>query len=97
MGFLKFLFIAILVLWILRIVVASLLPWILRRFANKMQEKVFQEFQSQNKQYQRPGQQERQQHKRTEGKINIDYIPPQPSSNSGANTAGEFVDFEEIK
>jgi len=95
MGFLKFLFIAIVVLWVLRIVTARLLPWILRRFASKMQEQVFREFQSQNKQYSR--QNPREQQRKAEGKINIDYIPPQPPPNNGANTAGEFVDFEEVK
>jgi len=95
MGFLKFLFIAILVLWIIRLIVASLLPWILRRFATKMQEQVFREFQGQGKseQYADP----RQEQKKPEGKINIEYIPPQQSNTNGPSKAGEFVDFEEIK
>lgn len=95
MGFLKFLFIAIVVLWVLRVVAAHLLPWIIRRFASKMQEQAYREFQSQNKQYNQQNPREHQ--RKTEGKINIDYIPPQPPTNSGANTAGEFVDFEEVK
>jgi len=95
MGFLKFLFISILVLWVIRIIAARLLPWILRRFATKMQEQVFREFDAQSKQ--RTQTDARQQNKKAEGKINIDYIPPQPSNQSGPKKAGEFVDFEEIK
>lgn len=95
MGFLKFLFISILVLWVIRIIAARLLPWILRRFATKMQEQVFKEFHQQ--QGQRPQPERPEYKKQAEGKINIDYIPPQAPSQSGPNKAGEFVDFEEIK
>jgi len=95
MGFIKFLFIAILVLWILRMLTARLLPWILRGFAKKMQEQAFKEYQAQGQQRSRQNPREHQ--KKTEGKINIDYIPPQPPNQNGANQAGEFVDFEEIK
>jgi len=95
MGFLKFLFIAILVLWLLRMLVARLLPWILRSFATKMQEQAFKEFQAQSQHKSRQNPREHQ--KKTEGKINIDYIPPQPPNQKGPNKAGEFVDFEEIK
>jgi len=95
MGLIKFLFVAILVLWILRVLVARLLPWILRSFARKMQEQAYKEFQAQSQQ--RSRQNPRQHQRQTEGKINIDYIPPQPSNHNGANQAGEFVDFEEIK
>jgi len=97
MGFLKFLFIAIVVLWVLRILTARLLPWILKRFATKMQEQAFKEFQAQSHNRQRPrDHQNAHNQKKADGKINIDYIPPQPSNQNG-NSAGEFVDFEEIK
>ena len=95
MGLLKFLFISILVLWVIRLIAARLLPWILRRFATKMQEQVFKEFHQQQGQRPQPGHSEY--NKKTEGKINIDYIPPQTPNQSGPNKAGEFVDFEEIK
>ncbi len=95
MGFIKFLFIAILVLWLLRMLMARLLPWILRSFARKMQEQAFKEFQGQSQQRARKSAREHQ--RKPEGKINIDYIPPQQPNHNGANSAGEFVDFEEIK
>lgn len=92
MGFLKFLFIAIAILTLLRMAITRLLPWALRRFARKMQEKAFGA-------YQQPPHnpaQERAQPRKPEGKINIDYVPPQSKPHPGAQNAGEFVDFEEI-
>jgi len=94
MGFLKFLFIAIVVLWVVRLVAARLLPWILRRFAAKMQEQAYRDFQAQ---HQRQANGPRQHQRKTEGKINIEYIPPQPPNQRGSKQAGEFVDFEELK
>lgn len=96
MGFLKFLFIAILVLWVIRLVAARLLPWLLRRFATKMQEQAYREFQAQGRTH-RQANGPREHQRKTEGKINIEYIPPQPSNQRGAQQAGEFVDFEDVK
>lgn len=73
-------------------VITRLLPWALRRFARKMQEKAFGSFQ-QSPQYP-PNQ--RSEGRKPEGKINIDYVPPQEKASPGAQSAGEFVDFEEI-
>lgn len=92
MGFLKFLFIAIVVLTLIRMAITRLLPWALRRFARKMQEKAFGS-------YQQPPNQSSHQYtkkRKPEGKINIDYVPPQAKPNPGTQNAGEFVDFEEI-
>lgn len=94
MAFLKFLFIAILVLWVVRMVAARLFPWLLRRFATKMQEQAYREFQAQA---QRQASGPREHQRKAEGKINIEYIPPQPPNQRGAKEAGEFVDFEEMK
>lgn len=92
MGFLKFLFIAIVILTLLRMVITRLLPWALRRFARKMQEKAFGSYQQPpNNPYQ-----QRSEPRKPEGKINIDYVPPQAKPSPGAQNAGEFVDFEEI-
>lgn len=88
MGFLKFLFIAIAILTLLRLTVRRLLPWALKRFMRKMQDRAY----GQQSQYHST----RQQSRRPEGEINIDYIPPEEKPNSGAQNAGEFVDFEEI-
>lgn len=93
MGFLKFLFVAIAVLTLIRLAITRLLPWALRRFARKMQEKAFGS--AYRGQAPNP-EQASSRRRRPEGKINIDYIPPQSKSNPGAQKAGEFVDFEEI-
>jgi hypothetical protein len=90
MVFLRFLFIEIVIMTLLRMVITRLLPWALRRFARKMQEKAFG-----SSQQGFPNQQ-RTQERKPEGKINIDYVPPQPKPSPGAQNAGEFVDFEEI-
>jgi hypothetical protein len=92
MVFLRVLFIAIVILTLLRLAITRLLPWALRRFARKMQEKAFgASQQTPHDFYQR-----RPQAPKAEGKINIDYVPPQPKPSPGAQNAGEFVDFEEI-
>ena len=92
MGFLKFLFIAIVILTLLRMVITRLLPWALRRFARKMQERAFGSFQQSPQNPYNP----RSEARKPEGKINIDYVPPQEKPSPGAQSAGEFVDFEEI-
>ena len=32
-----------------------------------------------------------------DGKVHVDYVPPQEDKRKGTATAGEFVDFEEVK
>ena len=32
-----------------------------------------------------------------DGKVRVDYVPPQDEKRKGTSTAGEFVDFEEVK
>lgn len=93
MGLLKFLFIAIAILWLLRILARLLFPWAMRKMAQKVmgdaqgpyQYRPYQDFTSRQRQ--------------PDGKIRIDYVPPQHKSatRKGAKNAGEFVEFEEIK
>ncbi len=94
MGLLKFLFIAILVLWLIRMIVRLALPFLLR----KMSEKVMGQTQAQYQQrYQGNPHGQRPEEQRPEGKITIDYVPPRKSYGDGPKKAGEFVDYEEIK
>lgn len=93
MGFLKFLFIAILVLWLIRMVVRLLAPWILKKVSQKIMGTAQQQYQ----QRQRP-QQGNHTQTQPEGEISIDYVPPQAARpKKGPQKAGEFVDFEEVK
>lgn len=93
MGFLKFLFIAIVILTLLRMAITRLLPWALRRFARKMQERAFGTHQKTTSNSSQRGP---RRHTKPEGKINIDFVPPDSKTPPGAKNAGEFIDFEEI-
>jgi len=45
-----------------------------------------------------PPKDQQQSARKDEGKVRVDYIPPKEDANkTGQATAGEFVDFEEIK
>jgi len=82
MQFLKFIFIAILVLWVIRLLVRLLLPMLFNNLASKMQQQA-------------AGQQQQRKSK-PEGSISIDYMPPRPDQ-SKTDKLGDFVDYEEVK
>lgn len=93
MGLLKFLFIAILVLWLIRMIVRLALPFLMR----KMSEKMMGQARAQHHQrYQGHSQDHRPSDHSKEGNITIDYVPPKRYK-KGPKKAGEFVDYEEIK
>ena len=93
-GLLKFLLIAIAVLWLLRVIARLLFPWAMRKAAEKVMGNAQQQYQYRNTASRGGSSNERRQ---PDGKIRIDYMPPQQKSKNGAKNAGEFVDFEEIK
>lgn len=43
------------------------------------------------------GQQEQRNSKQADGKLKVDYIPEPEEKRKGTETAGEFIDFEEVK
>lgn len=93
MGLLKILLIIILVLWLLRMLVTILFPYLMALFVGKMQRDAQRHYQHQS------GGAYDANPSQPDGKIRIDYVPPKhtkdkPSTNGGV---GEFVDFEEIK
>ena len=94
MGLLKFLLIAIAVLWLLRVVARLLFPWAMRKMAEKVMGNAQQQYQQRNTTFRGGNPNEQRQ---PEGKVRIDYMPPQEKPKDGAKRAGEFVDFEEIK
>ena len=94
MGLLKFLFIAIAVMWLLRMVARLLFPWAMRKMAEKVMGNAQQQYQYRNTTFRGANPHERRQ---PDGQIRIDYVPPQDKPKNGAKNAGEFVDFEEIK
>ena len=82
MALLKFLFITICILWLLKMVARLLLPVLFQSLVKKAQNQA-----SQHYQYQQP---------REDGKIKIDFIPPRPKEEK-PNKAGDFVEYEEVK
>lgn len=81
LGLLKFLFITILVLWVIRMLLKLVFPLVLRNIFNNMQQQANGGQQSQ---------------RRPEGSISIDYMPPRPKSGN-TDKLGDFVDYEEVK
>lgn len=81
MGLLKFIFITIMVLWVIRLLVRLLLPNIIRSAFNVNPQ----------------GQQQTQQRQpKPEGTISILNVP-QKEKKGNADKLGEFVDYEEVK
>ena len=82
-----FLLWVILINFALRLFWRYLLPWLLKRFMRRMQQK-FTDL---------GGGQPEQKKRKQEGEITIDHVPP-AASKGGANGAeDDYVDFEEIK
>jgi hypothetical protein len=81
MEFIRFLFIAILVLYIIRALVRLLLPMLFQSVINKAQEQQ--------------GRQQYRNNAPPVGKIKIDHIPEKKSSIP--DSEGDFIDYEEIK
>ena len=78
----KFLFITVLVLWVIRVLLRLVFPIILKNVFGKMQ---------QGGQTRKPDDP-----RKPEGSISIDYVPPQPKQGN-ADKLGDFVDYEEVK
>lgn len=88
MGLLKFLFITILILWVIRILLRLIFPLLIRNIFGKMQQQQSGYAGQQQQQQRRPS--------KPEGQISIDYVPPQPKQGN-ADKLGDFVDYEELK
>ncbi|PWS28144.1 DUF4834 domain-containing protein [Pedobacter yonginense] len=82
MPLIKFIFISILVLWLLRLLIRLILPMLFNNLASKMQQQA-------------TGQQQ-QKRSKPEGSISIDYMPPRPDQGK-TDKLGDFVDYEEVK
>lgn len=81
MGLLKFLFITICILWLIKMIVRLLLPILFQNIITKAQNQANQRYQQQNP--------------TPDGRIRVDYMPPK--SKSKVDDEGDFVDYEEIK
>ena len=84
MGIIKFLFVSILILWIIRVLLRLVFPLVLRNIFGKMQQQ------------QAGANTQQQKSNKPEGSISIDYVPPQPKQGN-ADKLGDFVEYEEVK
>lgn len=91
MGLIRFLIIAISVLYIIRMLARIFLPFLFKKAVNKMQEKMNQQQQANQQQYQQANQ------PKPEGTLSVDFVPPTPKKKPKLDQAGDFVDYEDIK
>lgn len=83
MGYvLNFLVIAIIVLWVMRLLVRMIFPSVIRNVFSKMQN---------------PGAAQQKRAEKPEGSISIDYMPQKEKKQGNTDSLGEFVDYEELK
>ncbi len=83
MFLIKFLLIAIIVLWVIRVLVRLLFPVMLKNMFGTMQQQA-----ANASQQQRPV--------KPEGSISIEHMPKKEKTGN-ADKLGDFVDYEEIK
>jgi len=83
MGLVKFLIIAIIVLWVIRLLLRIIFPMVIKNAFNNMQNQAAGQQQS------RP--------RRPEGTISIDFMPKKEKKKGNTDNLGEFVDYEEVK
>jgi len=80
-GIIKFLIIAIIVLWVIRLLMRIIFPMVIKNAFSKMQNQAAGQ--------QRPS--------KPEGTISIDHMPKKEKRKGNADNLGEFVDYEEVK
>jgi len=83
MFLIKFIFITILILWIIRLLIRLIFPVMLKNIFGNMQQQA-----ANASQQQRPS--------KPEGSISIDYMPKK-EKRGNPDKLGDFVDYEEIK
>ncbi len=86
MFLIRFLIIAICVLYIVRSLARIFLPMLFQGMVNKAQQQQFN----------RQQQYRQQEPKRPEGRLKVDYVPPAPK-NAIPDNEGDFIDYEEVK
>lgn len=82
MAVLKFLFITICILWLIKMIARVLLPFAFQKMMTKAQNQANQRYQQQH-------------NPNPDGRIRVDYMPPKDKKHD--DQAGDFVEYEEIK
>jgi len=80
------------ILWVLKILVRFLFPYLMATFVGKMQREAQKQYDRQRGQY------TQEYSTKPDGKVRVDYVPPKLEKDRPftSGKAGEFVDFEEI-
>mgnify|MGYP003403916276 CR=1 FL=1 len=84
MGLLKFLFITITILWLIKQLVRFILPIVILKWANKIQDQAAKSYQYEKAE-------------KKDGKIRVEYIPNTNQKKQRDDTLGDFIDYEEVK
>jgi hypothetical protein len=79
----KFIFITVIILWVIRLLIRLIFPVMIRNMFGNMQQQA-----ANANQQQRPA--------KPEGSISIDYMPKKEKKGN-ADKLGDFVEYEEIK
>ncbi|MBK0381547.1 DUF4834 family protein [Pedobacter sp. SD-b] len=90
MGLLRFLIIAICVLYLVRALARIFLPFLFKKVVNNMHQKM-------NNQQTGYSQNTYQKSQKPEGTISVDFVPPAAKKKPKLDNAGDFVDYEEVK
>jgi hypothetical protein len=84
--FIRFLFIAISILYIIRAIVRWALPMLFQSVVNKAQQQQQQQQTNYNTSQEKPT-----------GRVKVDYVPENQKKGKFPDSEGEFVDYEEVK
>ncbi|MCC8425257.1 DUF4834 family protein [Mucilaginibacter sp. UR6-11] len=85
-GLIRFLFIAIGILYIVRAIMRWLIPMLFQSVVNKAQQQHQQQQTNYNSSQKQPT-----------GRIKVDYVPEDRKKGKFPDSEGEFVDYEEVK
>ena len=95
--FIDFLIIVIVIYYIAKALFRIFVPVLFENAVNKAQ----QQQQQRQQQYRAPNNQQQQHYTRastSQGKIKVDYVPPKTKKKGSIpDSAGDFIDYEEIK
>jgi hypothetical protein len=105
--FIDFLIVIIVIYYILKALFRIFVPVLFENAVNKAQQQQQQRQQqyrandNQQRQYRTNNNQQQQYHTRAnpgQGKIKVDYVPPKTKKKGSiSDSAGDFVDYEEVK
>lgn len=100
MTFIYFLISIVVFYYIFKFGMRLLLPFFMKKVAEKImngQQGQYANEGPQQGRYQDPFSQFKNRDSRPDGRVQVDYMPLKAKKGKGTETAGEFVDFEEVK